>query len=58
MRCQACNEQLSDIDTSRKSTITGKYFDLCTLCFDSIREQVTFTSQEKSDDEIIPEEYE
>lgn len=58
MRCAACDVELTDIDTSRKSTITGKYYDLCTRCFDSIRDQVTFTSQEKSDEEIIPEIYE
>jgi len=42
MRCAACDRGLSDLDSSRKSPITGQYYDLCGRCFKTIEDQVEF----------------
>lgn len=41
-RCRSCNCILNDYEMTRKSTITGEYFDLCTACFSTIRADVHF----------------
>lgn len=33
MRCIACDANLSDFESSRRSTSTGDYLDLCSGCF-------------------------
>ena len=33
MRCQACDCELSDFESTRKSLETGEYLDLCNKCF-------------------------
>jgi hypothetical protein len=37
MRCKACDEALTDYETTRKSLATGEYINLCQGCFSSIR---------------------
>lgn len=32
MRCQACDCLLSDQEATKKSKITGEYYDLCSNC--------------------------
>jgi hypothetical protein len=44
MHCVACDKQLSDIETSRKSKKTGEYLDMCNRCFSSISEDVETTT--------------
>ena len=36
MRCIACNKNLSDFESTRKSTITGEYIDLCNGCYSGV----------------------
>lgn len=36
MRCIACDAVLSDYEATRKSAVTGEYYDLCNKCFDPI----------------------
>lgn len=36
MRCLACNMQLSDAESTRKSQITGEFIDLCNHCYSTI----------------------
>jgi hypothetical protein len=36
MRCVACNVALDDLESTRKSGVTGEYVDLCNTCFWSI----------------------
>lgn len=38
MRCYACNEELSDYESTRKSKTTGEYLDLCNICFSTIED--------------------
>lgn len=38
MRCQACNDELSDIEATRKDITTGEFYDLCGDCLSSIRQ--------------------
>ena len=33
MRCKACDCELSDFESTRKSSNTGEYLDLCNGCF-------------------------
>ena len=40
MRCAACDDPLSDRESSRKSPTTGQYYDLCDGCFGTIADQV------------------
>jgi len=40
MRCQACNQNLSDFESTRKSNTTGEYIDLCNSCFNLIEQDV------------------
>lgn len=40
MRCRSCDVNLNDFESTRKSAITGDYYDLCSNCFDSIKDQV------------------
>lgn len=52
MRCRACNEgPLNRKETSRKSLITGEYFDLCEKCFETIRDQVDRVVESPLEDE-------
>lgn len=41
-RCRACNCILNDFELTRKSTVTGEYFDLCGACFATIRDTVHY----------------
>jgi hypothetical protein len=33
MRCIACNKNLSDFESTRKSATSGEYLDLCNDCY-------------------------
>jgi len=33
MKCYACNVNLNDYESTRKSFVTGEYMDLCNKCF-------------------------
>lgn len=37
MRCVACDRNLSDFESTRKSRETGEYLDLCNKCFNEIQ---------------------
>jgi hypothetical protein len=41
MRCLSCNKVLSGREATRKSTVSGMYYDLCDRCFSTIADQVT-----------------
>ena len=40
MRCVACNKNLNDFESTRKSAITGEYLDLCNTCFHQVEQDV------------------
>ena len=40
MRCLSCNRNLSDFESTRKYTTSGKYVDLCNSCFGTISKEV------------------
>lgn len=40
MRCLSCDKILNDYESTRKSAITGEYYDLCNACFSTIKDQV------------------
>jgi hypothetical protein len=35
-RCYACDCELTDYESTRKSRVTGEYLDLCDFCFGEI----------------------
>ena len=49
MRCQACNDPLSDREATRKSP-SGMYYELCNHCFETIADQVQTTENPLADD--------
>ena len=40
MKCYACNVNLNDYESTRKSRVTGDYMDLCNKCFKGLDIQV------------------
>jgi len=42
MRCRACDVILSDYETTRKSLVTGEYYDLCNNCFKTIKSDLVY----------------
>ena len=40
MRCIACDRNLSDFESTRKSHDTGKYVDLCNKCYNEIQSDI------------------
>ena len=41
-RCRSCDCILSDYEMTRKSAVTGEYYDLCGHCFSTIRSEVHY----------------
>lgn len=50
MKCRSCDCLLSDHEVTRKSLVTGDYFDMCTRCLAGIAEDIEGSIPE--DDEI------
>lgn len=40
MRCLACNDPLNNRESTRKSPLTGVYYDLCDKCLGTISDQI------------------
>ena len=45
MRCLSCQVVLSDFESTRKYTDSGKYVDLCNKCFGTISREVNVTER-------------
>lgn len=41
-RCFSCDRILTDYEMTRKSAVTGQFFDLCNACFSTIRADVHY----------------
>lgn len=37
MKCGGCDKILTSYESTRKNAVTGKYFDLCKVCFEDIK---------------------
>ena len=37
MKCGGCDKFLTSYESTRKNAVTGKYFDLCKVCFEDIK---------------------
>jgi len=46
MRCQACDRNLSDFESTRKDSKTGKFIDLCNQCAGIINEDLSIDDRE------------
>ena len=40
MRCKACDVELNDFESTRKSSVTGEFIDLCNSCYRHINYDV------------------
>ena len=40
MHCLACNAFLTEFESTRKSTISGEFLDLCNGCYSYVKEEV------------------
>jgi hypothetical protein len=65
MRCQACDVELSDYESTRKHVTTGDYIDLCNRCYKPIKEDLPTidrpdldTTIENADNEVYIEDIE
>ena len=38
MRCQSCDKNLNDWESTKKNNITNEYEDLCTKCLDIVQQ--------------------
>mgnify|MGYP003113139588 FL=1 len=36
MRCKACNVELNNFESTRKSSVSGEFLDLCNRCYKHI----------------------
>lgn len=52
MRCLACNVELNNVESTRKSRVTGEYLDLCNPCFGTIQEDVKVEPEMGDEDEL------
>ena len=50
MRCQACDKNLNDWESTKKNEVTGKYEDLCSKCLNVVIQDV---EQSKYDHDIL-----
>jgi hypothetical protein len=48
MRCYACDCELNDVESTRKSKSTREYLDLCDTCFSSIQETINEIEEEQT----------
>jgi hypothetical protein len=57
MRCIACNKNLSDFESTRKNARTGEFIDMCTECFETIKDD--FNTIDRPDlDNVIEDDIE
>ena len=50
MRCQACDKNLNDWESTKKNEITGEFYDLCYKCLNITLQDV---AQSESDHDIL-----
>jgi hypothetical protein len=62
MRCVACNKNLSDFESTRKSAETGEYLDMCNECFFYTEDDIATIDRDdlrsESDTTLESQEYE
>lgn len=47
MRCYACDCELSDSESTRKSPTTNEYLDLCNTCYGEVQDIFIEVAEEK-----------
>ena len=54
MRCQACDRNLSDWESTKRNNITGEFEDLCSKCLDVVQQTATseYTIDYESEDAL------
>lgn len=55
MRCYACDCELNDFESTRKSKTTGEYLDLCEDCFTPIADEFIENEEKTEQKELILE---
>lgn len=49
MRCQCCNKNLNDYESTRKHAVTGAFLDLCNGCFTEVSSMVDIPASTRED---------
>ena len=49
MRCQCCNKQLNDFESTRRHAITREFLDLCNNCFASVASAASLPTLDRKD---------
>jgi hypothetical protein len=57
MHCVACDCELKDSETRRKTLFTKEYVDMCDNCFETIADDVPLSSGNDELDEQLIEDY-
>lgn len=52
MRCKACNKELSDSESVRKSKVTNEYYDLCTICYSHVQDSMWWNSEKDEKEDL------
>jgi hypothetical protein len=40
MRCQCCDKNLNDFESTRKHATTGEYLDMCNKCYSTVSDDL------------------
>jgi hypothetical protein len=40
MRCQCCDKNLNDFESTRKHATTGEYLDMCNMCYSTVSDDL------------------
>ena len=54
MRCQCCNRNLSDYESTLKSMATGKYLDICLSCLEDM--DIDYVGNSRNSNDFIDDE--
>lgn len=57
LRCIACNKNLNDFESTRKSVVTNEYLDLCNSCYHFVQEELPAKERDdlRSEEEVYEE---
>lgn len=56
-RCYACDTNLSDYESTRKSKATGEYLDLCDICYSEVSDIFITVEEELEEKELEKQSY-
>jgi hypothetical protein len=62
MRCQCCDKNLNDFESTRKHATTGEYLDMCNKCYSTVSDDLLSVERydlyDGNEDDYEEDEYE